>query len=455
MSRSGHFVKLEPRDHRVLGPRHWELHSQAMAGEWQWQGREGGRRWTWMRVLLLLACLVPLAHAFEDAISEREGERRQCAGMYAKSLATGQVDPYIEILFAESAVGQIALAIFPYSLVDLMGSPLSEPLIGRRYICDETAIQDKLCLEAEAGTFIVHRELPGSEKITSQVIKFPSMAPLQYRINSTDYYCVVTSPFVLDSNLAQKTTYDGVIEWHSASGGWLPASEYPKMPFYGALGIVYILLGLGWASQCWLHRRELLQIQWYVLGLFGLLSLEMVADWAYLFHLDKTGPGVLSNVLLGIAAILNAGRTSLSFFSLLVVSLGLGVVKPSLGKVMTRCQVLGVMHFLFGVLYSVGLVTVDVTSSAAFWLLLVICPLSVTMTVFLTWTLAGLNSTIAFLTSKKQMVKVTMYKRLYRILLLAVLVIGAFFVINGMIFSRRLDESFAPEVGWGLGAKWT
>lgn len=47
-------------------------------------------------------------------------------------------------------------------------------------------------------------------------------------------------------------------------------------------------------------------------------------------------------------AILDAGRNALSFFMLLVVSLGLSVVRENLGKMMIRCQVLAGAHFVFG-----------------------------------------------------------------------------------------------------------
>ena len=47
-------------------------------------------------------------------------------------------------------------------------------------------------------------------------------------------------------------------------------------------------------------------------------------------------------------AILDAGRNALSFFLLLIVSLGLSVVKESLGRIMLRCQILAVAHFIFG-----------------------------------------------------------------------------------------------------------
>jgi len=47
-------------------------------------------------------------------------------------------------------------------------------------------------------------------------------------------------------------------------------------------------------------------------------------------------------------SILDAGRNSMSFFMLLVVSLGLSVMRESLGKTMLKCQALATAHFLFG-----------------------------------------------------------------------------------------------------------
>lgn len=49
-----------------------------------------------------------------------------------------------------------------------------------------------------------------------------------------------------------------------------------------------------------------------------------------------------------LVAILDAGRNALSFFMLLVVSLGLSVVRESLGRTMLKCQLLSGAHFIFG-----------------------------------------------------------------------------------------------------------
>ena len=49
-----------------------------------------------------------------------------------------------------------------------------------------------------------------------------------------------------------------------------------------------------------------------------------------------------------VVAILNAVRNSISFFLLLIVSMGLSVVTPSLGSVMNRVRLLTAFHFVFG-----------------------------------------------------------------------------------------------------------
>ena len=100
----------------------------------------------------------------------------------------------------------------------------------------------------------------------------------------------------------------------------------------------------------------------------------------------------------------------MSFFMLLVVSLGLSVVKESLGRTMLRCQILAGAHFIFGskrtyklfrsyaylspkVLYAVGIVELELESTSALVLLLFVIPLAFTLSGFLLWIMYSLNGT--------------------------------------------------------------
>ncbi len=89
-------------------------------------------------------------------------------------------------------------------------------------------------------------------------------------------------------------------------------------------------------------------MQYYISGTIVFLVIEMLANWGYYRYINKHGGGAGSLAFLVVVAVLNAGRNSLSFFLLLIVSMGLSVVTPSLGAVMNRVYILTGMHFVFG-----------------------------------------------------------------------------------------------------------
>ncbi|KAI9570240.1 lung seven transmembrane receptor-domain-containing protein, partial [Boletus coccyginus] len=267
---------------------------------------------------------------------------------------------------------------------------------------------------------------------------------IQYQVRQTGYYCVGKLVFlntttdvshhfptaivpvtVMTPTVARQAptdvpfhpTYNGVVLFRNTFDGKLPATDYPKVDFYLFMFFAYALFGSAWAYICYKHLTELLPIQHYLSGLIGFLVIEMVANWVYYRYLNAHDKNMASTVFLFVVAILDAGRNALSFFMLLVVSLGLSVVRESLGKTMLKCQLLAGAHFIFGVLYAVGIVELELESTSALVLLLFIIPLAFTLSGFLMWILYSLNGTMTQLIIRKQRYKLTMFKRLYYILL--------------------------------------
>jgi hypothetical protein len=74
-----------------------------------------------------------------------------------------------------------------------------------------------------------------------------------------------------------------------------------------------------------------------------------------------------------------------------------------------------------------------------------IIPLAVTLTAFLMWIIISLNGTILHLQERKQHFKLQMFQRLWRILIVAVIAVGAFFILSSISLSNRLDEDYAPN----------
>ena len=156
------------------------------------------------------------------------------------------------------------------------------------------------------------------------------------------------------------------------------------------------------------------------------------------------GKNLLANAMMILVAVLNAGRNSFSFFLLLIVCMGYGVVKPSLGKTMVYVRILAITHFVFGVIYAVASLSITPDNAGPI-VLLVIMPLAATLTAFYVWTLNSLNLTMKDLLERKQSVKALMYKKLWWCILGSIVVIFAFFFLNSFNFAGRSDPDFVPD----------
>jgi Lung seven transmembrane receptor len=111
---------------------------------------------------------------------------------------------------------------------------------------------------------------------------------------------------------------------------------------------------------------------------------------------------------------------------------------------MWRCRILAISHFIFAIAFAIGAMLIT-PESASPWVLLVVVPLTATTTTFYVWIITSLNATIRDLAERKQNVKMTMYKRVWGLLLWSVLVLFSFFFLNVVAFAQSTAEDFAPE----------
>jgi hypothetical protein len=160
-------------------------------------------------------------------------------------------------------------------------------------------------------------------------------------------------------------------------------------------------------------------------------------------YLNRNGSNVGSKVLLVVVAILNAARNSFSFFLLLIVCMGYGVVKPTLGRTMIYIRWLAIAHFVFGIVYAITSLVVTPDNAGPF-VLLIVLPLAATLTAFYVWTLNSLNLTLKDLRERKQHVKESMYRKLWWCILISILVIFAFFFFNSFSFASARDPGYVP-----------
>jgi hypothetical protein len=185
-------------------------------------------------------------------------------------------------------------------------------------------------------------------------------------------------------------------------------------------------------------------VQNYITAILIFLVVEMLMTWGYYEYQNRNGAlGVGARVLLAITAVLNAARNSFSFFLLLIVCMGYGVVKHTLGRTMVHVRWLAIAHFVFGLIYAITSLVVS-PETAGIFVLLIVLPLASTLTAFYVWTLNSLNFTLKDLRDRKQHFKEAMYRKLWWSILVSIFVIFGFFVFSSFTVSNINDINYVP-----------
>ncbi|KAJ5107087.1 hypothetical protein N7456_003762 [Penicillium angulare] len=400
---------------------------------------------SWLQTLGLTALLAGSVLANDVELKSDEAHRQRCSGMYSRKAWGGSVDPFILVKFSKTdGTGGgdplASLVIFEWEDEKLIGKwrEGDDQDGSRDTICDQNSVDAKLCTTEQIGSFILANNASDVSKnpIMSEAIHLNDPDAVKYPVHKTGFYCVTTYKY-------DDVGYEAVVTFRN-SYGELPAAQIAKLPFYGALTIVYAVVGVFWAFLYVQNRHDILPVQNYITAIVVFLIVEQLMTWGFYNFQNIHGLNAGAKALMIIVAILNAGRNAFSFFLLLIVCMGYGVVKPSLGRAMIYVRILAIAHFVFAVVYSVASLTIT-PDSAGPLVLLIVLPLAGTLTAFYVWTLNSLNATMKDLIDRKQKTKALMYKKLWWCILGSIIVIFGFFFINSFVFAGRSDESFVPE----------
>lgn len=83
-------------------------------------------------------------------------------------------------------------------------------------------------------------------------LKDPKLQPIKYDIKNTGYYCVLTDKFTA-------ANYEAVVEFRNAYGE-LPATQIPKLPFYGGITLLYFFVAAYWGFLYYQHHSDICMI---------------------------------------------------------------------------------------------------------------------------------------------------------------------------------------------------
>ena len=264
---------------------------------------------------------------------------------------------------------------------------------GQRAVCC-TADLAKLgvCSEGE----IIHRpstkdpswpQVFGvSFNVDELVATFPSKS---IQISSTGMYNLYFMH--CDPNL-KEVVVEGKTIWKNPSG-YLPGRMAPLMRFYGFMSLAFVILGLFWFSQYARFWREVFPLQNCITLVITLGMFEM-AFW-YFDYAEFNETGIRPTGITVWAVTFGTIKRSVARLVILMVSMGYGVVRPTLGGLTSKVLLVGVTFFVASevleLVENVGAVS-DLSGKAKLFLIL---PVAFLDAFIIIWIFKSLSATLS------------------------------------------------------------
>ncbi|KAJ4842717.1 hypothetical protein Tsubulata_043630 [Turnera subulata] len=221
-----------------------------------------------------------------------------------------------------------------------------------------------------------------------------------------------------DPNL-KDVVIEGKTIWKNPTG-YLPGRMAPLMNFYGFMSLAFVILGVFWFTQYARFWREVFPLQNCITLVITLGMFEM-ALW-YFDYAEFNETGIRPTGITIWAVTFGTVKRTVARLVILMVSMGYGVVRPTLGGLTSKVIMLGGTFFLASevleLVENVGAVS-DLSGKARLFLVL---PAAVLDAFFIIWIFKSLSATLNKLQARRMMVKLDIYRKFTNALAVAVIV---------------------------------
>ncbi|XP_039009242.1 transmembrane protein 87A-like, partial [Hibiscus syriacus] len=290
---------------------------------------------------------------------------------------------------------------------------------GQRAVCcTEDLAKLGVCLEGE----VIYRPstaTPNWPKVLGVAFKEDDeVARLRYRsikVSKTGMYNLY---FIHCDANHKDLTVEGKAVWKNPAG-CQPGRMAPLMNFYMFMSLVFVILGIFWFSQYARFWRDVLPLQNCITLVITLVMLEM-ALW-YFDYAEFNENGIRPVGITMWAVTFGTIKRTVSRIIILMVSMGYGVVRPTLCWLTSKVIMLGVTFFLASELLELmenaGAVS-DLSGKAKLFLVL---PVAILDAFFILWIFTSLSATLNKLQARRMMVKLVIYRKFTNALEVAVI----------------------------------
>ena len=194
-----------------------------------------------------------------------------------------------------------------------------------------------------------------------------------------------------DPNL-KEVVVEGNTIWKNPSG-YLPGRMAPLMKFYGFMSLAFVILGLFWFSQYARFWKEVFPLQNCITLVITLGMFEM-AFW-YFDYAEFNETGIRPTGITVWAVTFGTIKRSVARLVILMVSMGYGVVRPTLGGLTSKVLLVGMTFFVASevleLVENVGAVS-DLSGKAKLFLVL---PVALLDAFIIIWIFKSLSATLS------------------------------------------------------------
>ncbi|KAK3444794.1 hypothetical protein EUGRSUZ_A00770 [Eucalyptus grandis] len=169
------------------------------------------------------------------------------------------------------------------------------------------------------------------------------------------------------------TRIKGRTVWRNPSG-YLPGKMAPLMVVCGLMSLAYLVLGLIWFLKFVQHWKDVIQLHYHITAVIALGIRPMgITTWAVTF---------------------TAVKKTLSRLLLLVVSMGYGVVRPTLGGITSRVLLFGGAYLVASESYELVEHLGNINDFSGKTALFLVLPVTLLDACFILWIFSSLSKTL-------------------------------------------------------------
>jgi hypothetical protein len=223
------------------------------------------------------------------------------------------------------------------------------------------------------------------------------------------------------------------------------------MTFFGLMSLAYLVLGLTWFLRFVRYWKDIIKLHYYITGVIALGMCEM-AVW-YFEYAILNSTGRRQKYVTFWAVTFTSIKKTVSRLLVLVVSMGYGVMKPTLGGVTSKVLLLGLVYFIASEaleLYeNMGNIN-DLSGKAK---LFTVLPAALLDAWFILWIFSSLSKTLEKLQMRRNAAKLDLYRR-YTNTLAGCVLLSIAWIGFELYFNASDPMSELWRIAWIIPAFW-